>query len=89
MYDDYPDYDDPSVLIEYRILHRSGPGDTYKVVQRRVPVEDRYYMNAAELFATALADIDPTTPGQYLVQNIADYTVRQFLVKVEPVITEL
>lgn len=84
-----PDPPDTPQIIDFRILYRRGPGDTYKVIQRRMPVERDWTLSVPQHCLRALEDLNPATDGQYLVQCINTYEARAFLVRTRPVITEL
>lgn len=85
MNEDYTD----AKPIDFRILYRQGPGDTYKVIQRRVPVDRDFTLNVPQHAERALRDLSPSADGHYLVQCINTHEVRAFRVNTKPVITEL
>lgn len=81
-------YEQPQT-IDFRILYRQGPGDTYKVIQRRVPVARDFTLNVPQHAERALRDLSPSADGHYLVQCINTHEVRAFRVNTRPVIMEL
>ena len=76
-------------MAAFSIFYRSGPGDTYVLVQHdcRVPLSGRSDEHAT-VFEDALKKHAPIRNGDFIVQNNSSYSLRTFRVRTERTITE-